>query len=79
MEFRPFSLASEWQRLGHRVCIVAGAPSHLERIEMTSASARATFKVNQEPAAIVLDPNVRLLAATELSRGAARLRASSSR
>jgi aminopeptidase N len=45
-----------------------GAPTRLERIEMTSASARATFKVNQEPSGLVLDPNVRLLAATELSR-----------
>jgi len=45
-----------------------GAPARLERIEMTSADARATFKADQEPAALVLDPNVRLLAATELSR-----------
>ncbi len=45
-----------------------GGPARLERIEMTSASATATFKANQEPTALVLDPNVRLLAATELSR-----------
>ena len=29
MEFRPFYLAREWQRQGHRVLVVAGAYSHL--------------------------------------------------
>jgi aminopeptidase N len=47
---------------------VPGAPARLERIEMTSAAARATFKATQEPTGLVLDPNVRLLAAAELSR-----------
>jgi aminopeptidase N len=45
-----------------------GAPVRVERVEMTSASTSATFKVDQEPAALVLDPNVRLLAGTELVR-----------
>ncbi len=47
---------------------VSGRPARLERIEMTSSSATATFKAPDEPAALVLDPNVRLLAATEVSR-----------
>ncbi|MEO6212608.1 MAG: M1 family peptidase, partial [Vicinamibacterales bacterium] len=47
---------------------VPGAPLRVERLDMTSASAGATFKADAEPAALVLDPNVRLLAATELVR-----------
>jgi aminopeptidase N len=47
---------------------VPGAPARVERIDMTTASATATFKTTQEPGAIVLDPGVRLLAATEMSR-----------
>jgi len=43
-------------------------PSRVERIEMTGASARATFKVEQEPAAVAIDPNVRLLAGVSLAR-----------
>ena len=45
-----------------------GAASRVERVEMTGADGRATFAVGREPAALVLDLNVRLLAATELSR-----------
>ena len=45
-----------------------GAASRLERVDMTAADARATFTADREPEALVLDPNVRLLAATELSR-----------
>lgn len=47
---------------------VPGAPPRVERVDMTSASAAATFKADAEPTALVLDPNVRLLAATELVR-----------
>jgi aminopeptidase N len=47
---------------------VPGAAARVERIDMTTASATATFKTTQEPGAIVLDPGVRLLAATEMSR-----------
>jgi aminopeptidase N len=45
-----------------------GAAARVERIEMTSGVATATFKAPQEPTALVLDPNVRLLAATEIAR-----------
>ncbi len=45
-----------------------GAAARTERIEMTSAAVTATFKADREPAALVLDPSVRLLASTELSR-----------
>jgi aminopeptidase N len=47
---------------------VPGAPPRVERVEMTSAATAATFKADAEPTALVLDPNVRLLAATELVR-----------
>ncbi len=47
---------------------VPGAPIRVERIDMTSGSAAATFKADVEPTAVVLDPNVRLLAATALVR-----------
>ncbi len=43
-------------------------PSRVERIEMTTASARATFAVDQEPATVVFDPGVRLLAAVTSAR-----------
>ena len=33
MEFRPYYLASEWVRLGHRVQILAGAFSHIRAIQ----------------------------------------------
>jgi aminopeptidase N len=45
---------------------VPGAPMRVERIEMTSGSASATFKTTQEPTAVVVDPWVRLLAAVEV-------------
>jgi len=44
------------------------AARRVERIDMSSASANATFAVAGEPVALVLDPNVRLLASTELTR-----------
>ncbi len=47
---------------------VPGAPVRVERVDMTSIAAEATFKADVEPTALVLDPNVRLLAATELVR-----------
>jgi aminopeptidase N len=47
---------------------VPGASARVERIDMTREVATATFKVPQEPSALVLDPNVRLLAATEMTR-----------
>ena len=47
---------------------VPGSAARIERIEMTTGSATATFKADAEPSAIVLDPNVRLLAATEIER-----------
>ena len=45
-----------------------GAAQTLERVEMTGAEARATFRADREPAAVVIDPRVRLLAATEIAR-----------
>lgn len=45
-----------------------GAAQTLERVEMTGAEARATFRADREPAALVIDPRVRLLAATEIAR-----------
>ncbi|MGI8673141.1 MAG: M1 family aminopeptidase, partial [Luteitalea sp.] len=47
---------------------VPGAPVRVERVDMTTGSAGVTFKADAEPAALVLDPNVRLLAAMELVR-----------
>lgn len=35
MEFRPFYLAQEWIRMGHKVTVVAGDYSHLRRINPT--------------------------------------------
>ena len=56
-------------RIGIDVAVqVPGAPPRVERVEMTSGSAAATFKADAEPTALVLDPNVRLLAATDLVR-----------
>ena len=55
----PFALPLE---LGVRT---ATGATRIERIDMNGASATATFKAEQELAAIVVDPNVRLLAATE--------------
>jgi len=49
------------------VHVPRGAP-RVERIDMTSGSTTATFKADAEPTAVVLDPNVKLLAATELVR-----------
>ena len=56
----PFRLAVE---LGVQV---AGGATRIERVEMTLASATATFKSEQEPVAVVVDPNVRLLVAAEV-------------
>ena len=42
--------------------------SRLVSMEMTGAVARATFPVDQEPTAVVIDPRVRLLAAVTTSR-----------
>ena len=42
--------------------------ARVERMEMTSGSATATFKADAEPTAVVIDPDVRLLAAVELAR-----------
>ncbi len=47
---------------------VPGAPVRVERVNVTTGSAAATFKADAEPTALVLDPNVRLLAAMELVR-----------
>ena len=47
---------------------VPGAPMRVERVEMTSGTASATFKLAQAPAAVVIDPGVRLLAAAEMTR-----------
>jgi aminopeptidase N len=46
----------------------AGAAARVERIEMTSEAVTATFKASEEPTTLVLDPHVRLLAATEIAR-----------
>jgi hypothetical protein len=45
-----------------------GAPARVERVRMTGASVSATFKTPQEPASVVLDPNVRVLADLQLVR-----------
>ncbi|MDA1305947.1 MAG: M1 family aminopeptidase [Acidobacteria bacterium] len=55
----PFLLPVE---LGVRT---ATGATRIERVEMTGASATATFKAEQEPVDIVVDPNVRLLMAAE--------------
>jgi aminopeptidase N len=49
-----------------------GGAQRLERVEITGAEARATFRADVEPAAVVIDPDVRLLAAIEISRTPAR-------
>jgi len=49
---------------------VAGAAQRIERLELSGTEARATFRADREPAGVVIDPNVRLLAATEFSRRA---------
>ncbi len=46
----------------------SGAAQSLERVEMTGGQARATFRADREPAVVVIDPRVRLLAAAEISR-----------
>lgn len=46
----------------------SGAAQSLERLEMTDGQARATFRADREPAAVVIDPHVRLLASSEMSR-----------
>jgi aminopeptidase N len=50
---------------------VAGGATRIERVEMTGASATMTFKAEQEPVAVVVDPRVRLLAAAESTSGRA--------
>jgi aminopeptidase N len=44
------------------------APGRVERVEMAGASARATFTVDSEPATVVIDPRVRLLASVTAAR-----------
>ncbi len=44
-----------------------GAPPRVERIDMTGESAHAVFPVDREPAALVVDPSVRLLASVDLA------------
>jgi aminopeptidase N len=46
----------------------SGGPPRVERIDMTGDSARAVFPVDQEPAGLVVDPSVRLLASVDLAR-----------
>lgn len=48
----------------------SGVAQKPERVEMTGAEARVTFRADREPAGVVIDPNVRLLAAIEFSRRA---------
>jgi aminopeptidase N len=55
-------------RIAVDVAVQTPGAASVERIEMTSAVATATFKAPQEPTALVLDPNVRLLAAAEIAR-----------
>jgi aminopeptidase N len=43
-------------------------PARIERIEMSGASTRATFKIDSEPATVVIDPRVRLLASVTATR-----------
>jgi len=59
----PFSLTLE---LGVQA---AGGSTRIERVQMTGASATATFKAEQRPVAVVVDPQVRLLLAAESTVG----------
>jgi aminopeptidase N len=47
---------------------VPGARPRVERVDLSGRSGRFTFPVEQEPAAVDLDPNVRLLIDGHLSR-----------
>jgi len=46
----------------------AAGTTRIERVDMTGASATASFTVDQEPSAIMVDPNVLLLAGVEVVR-----------
>jgi len=45
-----------------------GGPPRVEQINLTGESAHAVFPVDREPAALVLDPAVRVLASVDLAR-----------
>ena len=47
---------------------IAGARMRVERVELTGRSGRFTVSVDQEPASVELDPNVRLLLDGRLTR-----------
>ena len=38
MEYRPYYLATEWQKMGHRVTIVASSNSHVRSVDPTTTS-----------------------------------------
>ena len=49
MEFRPYYLAREWQRLGHEVAVVCGSYSHLRRENFPVSDSLTRFDVEGVP------------------------------
>jgi len=60
--------AGEPFQLPVEVGITAGGKSRVERVDLTARSARFSFPSDQEPTAVDLDPNVRLLVDGRLTR-----------
>ena len=61
-EGEPFSIPIEFG------VVEGNGPPRVERAALTARSGRFTFRADREPASVVLDPNVRLLAALRLTR-----------
>lgn len=66
MEFRPYYLAREWQRLGHRVLVIAADFSHLRRVNFTVARSFSRVDVEGVPYLVLKTPRY---AGNGLSRG----------